>query len=276
MGRAGMAGEQAAIDRGLVGLSDEERGRLEGWLLGFDRSWDPDRLGLWIQKLPPRGDRLRRAALVEMVRIDMERRWERGQRSLLESYLELLPELGTPETVAVDLIRAEFEVREQFGEPASLSELAKRFPSRSVAIESWFSPVGLSGRSSHIVTNAAAAPTGQSAGAAIRVVPSADPRGRERYRIIRPLGGGGMGLVYLARDTHLDRMVALKIPRFSAERGSEVMERFYREARTAARIQHPNHHGPGAAHAERRTAGHARLHAARAGQGLDPGPLPRV
>ncbi len=60
-----------------------------------------------------------------------------------------------------------------------------------------------------------------------------------RYRIVRLLGRGGMGSVYLAHDTQLDRQVALKVPHFAADQG-EALERFYREARTAGRLQHPN------------------------------------
>ncbi len=59
-----------------------------------------------------------------------------------------------------------------------------------------------------------------------------------RYRIVRRLGKGGMGSVYLAHDTQLDRQVALKVPHFSAEDGPEVRERFYREARAAATLHH--------------------------------------
>jgi serine/threonine protein kinase/class 3 adenylate cyclase len=60
-----------------------------------------------------------------------------------------------------------------------------------------------------------------------------------RYRLLRLLGRGGMGSVYLAHDPHLDRDIALKIPHFGAEQG-ETMERFLREARAAGRLQHPN------------------------------------
>jgi predicted Ser/Thr protein kinase len=61
-----------------------------------------------------------------------------------------------------------------------------------------------------------------------------------RYRIVKLLGRGGMGSVYLARDAQLDRSVALKVPHFSSGDGPEVLERFYREARAAATIEHPN------------------------------------
>ncbi|MEO8139419.1 MAG: protein kinase [Gemmatimonadota bacterium] len=61
-----------------------------------------------------------------------------------------------------------------------------------------------------------------------------------RYSLERELGRGGMGIVYLARDVSLDRLVALKLlPPELAER-RELRERFLREARTAAGLSHPN------------------------------------
>src|SRR5438270_3975419 len=59
-----------------------------------------------------------------------------------------------------------------------------------------------------------------------------------RYRIVRKLGEGGMGAVYLADDTQLGRRVAVKVPHFSDGDGPKIIERFYREARVAAGIEH--------------------------------------
>ncbi len=71
--------------------------------------------------------------------------------------------------------------------------------------------------------------------------PDAPPEQFGRYVIERELGRGGMGAVYLAHDSQLDRKVALKIPFFKddADR-AEAIERFSREARTMATVQHAN------------------------------------
>jgi serine/threonine protein kinase len=61
-----------------------------------------------------------------------------------------------------------------------------------------------------------------------------------RYRLLRLLGTGGMGAVYLAHDTQLDRSIALKIPHLRDKDRTDVLARFYREARAAARVVHPN------------------------------------
>src|SRR5438094_7094548 len=61
-----------------------------------------------------------------------------------------------------------------------------------------------------------------------------------RYRILKKLGAGGMGAVYLAEDAKLRRKVALKVPHFTAGTRAAGLERFQREARLAAGIDHPN------------------------------------
>jgi serine/threonine protein kinase len=61
-----------------------------------------------------------------------------------------------------------------------------------------------------------------------------------RYRIIRTLGEGAMGAVYLAHDSELDRNVALKVPKFSSGDREELRARFYREARSAGTLHHRN------------------------------------
>src|SRR6516162_10489762 len=60
------------------------------------------------------------------------------------------------------------------------------------------------------------------------------------YEIQSPLGAGGMGEVYRARDTRLDRTVAIKILPPHLSDNAEAKQRFEREARAISSLNHPN------------------------------------
>ncbi|MCA9713461.1 MAG: protein kinase, partial [Myxococcales bacterium] len=60
----------------------------------------------------------------------------------------------------------------------------------------------------------------------------------DEYRLVRLLGGGSMGQVFLAHDRLLDRAVAIKF--LTSVTSENARERFVIEARAAARLQHPN------------------------------------
>jgi serine/threonine protein kinase len=61
-----------------------------------------------------------------------------------------------------------------------------------------------------------------------------------QFQIVRELGRGGMGVVFLARDIALHRLVAIKVLRYEFTASDEHRERFRREARMTARLSHPN------------------------------------
>jgi serine/threonine protein kinase len=61
-----------------------------------------------------------------------------------------------------------------------------------------------------------------------------------RYEIVEKLGGGGMALVYKARDQLLSRMVTIKVLREQLAGDADFIKRFRREAQAVARLSHPN------------------------------------
>ncbi len=69
--------------------------------------------------------------------------------------------------------------------------------------------------------------------------PPLPPAIEEMFDVIRPLGQGGMGAVWLVRDRFLEREVALKVL-LDEHTGFDMRERFLREARTSARLEHPH------------------------------------
>jgi hypothetical protein len=92
---------------------------------------------------------------------------------------------------------------------------------------------------------AASAAAASAAGSANAAAPaSADMQRLGRYQLEREIGRGAMGIVYLGRDTAINRMVAIKaIPLASEFSDAELVEarsRFFREAETAGRLNHPN------------------------------------
>jgi serine/threonine protein kinase len=66
------------------------------------------------------------------------------------------------------------------------------------------------------------------------------PKKIGKYDVVDVIGKGGMGIVYRAKDPFLDRMVAIKIMTINVSDSPDLLERFYREAKATAHLQHPN------------------------------------
>jgi serine/threonine protein kinase len=199
--------------------------RLEDLLIDFDQTWSASRLDALLASLTL-GDPLRLPALVEMIKIDLERHRKDGRTVALADYLRRYPELGTPASVHADLILAEYRVDRQFGTASGVSEFLERYPVRTEELRAL-----LSDEDDSLSLSTIGSPHRE---------PRQALRGQfGRYRIERLLGRGGMGAVYLAHDPELDRLVALKVPDLDRADG-ELRKRFQREACAAAALHHPN------------------------------------
>lgn len=229
-----------APDSPLATLSPDSRRELESLLLQFDKEWSPQKLGTEAQKLPA-GRVLRLATLVEMIKIDVARHWQRGNKVLLDSYLQTYPELGTPAALPADLVYAEFQARRKHNPKLDLTEYSKRFPRQFRQLQQWAGSCAVESASQAARgTNPAQRPPSTTVEQPATPVAGDLPEQFGRYRILKKLGQGGMGAVYLADDSELGRQVALKVPRIAADEGSEGLQRFLREAKAAATIDHPN------------------------------------
>ena len=224
--------------------------------LRFGQDWDAGRIDIFAAELAGWPPETRGRALLELVEIDLDRRWESGQNTELEQYLTRFPELGTADTISAVLLFVEWDARRNFGEPPRFGDFARRFPKQAPELQQLIRQVEaqepaqrkVAKRDTSRVFSLSSATTpgvernGVSpvAGALSDAPPDILPTIFGRYRIVRELGGGGMGTVYLAVDTQLDREVALKVPHVDATNDSDYLERFDREAKTAAKLSHAN------------------------------------
>lgn len=191
------------------------------------------------------------AQLSAVVLADQRRRWQESEPEgtvrpgaptfqpdesmWVETYFKQFPELHADGEIAVDLIFHEFLLREKLGTSPALDEYVRRFPQHAEAMKNQIGlHRALDAKSTHLPGSTFA----PSPALPTQVAPVPEVFGR--YRIIKLLGEGGMGSVYLAQDTQLQRQVALKIPRFVGGNRPVMVERFYREARIAATFHHPN------------------------------------
>jgi predicted Ser/Thr protein kinase len=222
----------ASTHSNLSDLSSPDRQALDGWLADLDRSWDEGRLAAVVRQLPLAGP-LRGLALGELVRRDLQRRWQNGKPIPLETYLRNYPELGTPATVAPDLIQAEYAARQRWGDRPPWEEFLRRFPRPAGTLQP---PADGAGNGAAAQPITAALPWFNPAGGPTAPLPAQFGR----YRIERLLGKGGMGAVYLAYDTQLERPVAIKIPNVGAIEDERHLARFDHEAKFLAQLRHPN------------------------------------
>jgi WD40 repeat protein/tetratricopeptide (TPR) repeat protein/predicted Ser/Thr protein kinase len=199
--------------------------------------------------------------LVALLREEQRRCWEVGERRALEELLARHPDLRSHPEFVLDLLFSEFILREEAGDRPILDEFALRFPdcggglrrlveahwalqggrelptADSQADEEPIPPPALLGEGVAAPPTSVMPPTVYDGVPHPEQVPSISVPG---YQVLRLLGRGAMGVVYLARQIQADRQVALKMVLYGEYADVEDRERFRREARAVARLQHPN------------------------------------
>lgn len=152
---------------------------------------------------------------IEQICDRFEAAWKDGQRPRLEAYLSQA-DAHLHSALLRELLPLDWEYRMRAGDQPQASEYQTRFPAAGSMLET----------------------IGREVAAATSV--SGVPTQLGRYRIVRQVGRGGMGVVYEGVHESLGRRVALKVlPRVNVA-DATARERFRREAETTARLQHPN------------------------------------
>ncbi len=174
------------------------------------------------KELPP-------GRLAALLRVDQRERWNRGQRIPVEDYFRDHPQLLADAEAALDLVYAEFDMREERGEAPTLDEYLRRFPTYAGPLREQME-VRLGIRE---YLDIGAGDKGQPVG-------SGQPSVLANYEILEELGQGATGVVYKARDPLLRRIVALKRIHKHHLLSGAAQQRFCQEARSAGRLDHPN------------------------------------
>jgi serine/threonine protein kinase/tetratricopeptide (TPR) repeat protein len=171
---------------------------------------------------------------------EQRERWRRGERVLVESYLERHPTLRSDPDGVLDLLYNEFVAREECGETPRPEEYCERFPHLAAGFRAQL----IFHRAFSLRT--LAPPTlvrgphwPELRGGPAQRTPGPLPH-VPGYEVLGELGRGGMGVVYKARHVRLDRVVALKMILAGAYAGAQECDRFRAEAQSAARLQHPH------------------------------------
>jgi tetratricopeptide (TPR) repeat protein len=163
--------------------------------------------------------------------LDQRSRWRRGESVQVETYVEQYPALQTNPDGVLDLIYNEIVLREEDGEQPHLGEYLRRFGQFEPQLRQLFEVHAALAKCSHDSTDS------PPIFADILHEDATAPAG---YILLDELGRGGMGVVHTARQTSLNRLVALKTILAPEHAGPEQSVRLRAEAEAVARLQHPN------------------------------------
>jgi tetratricopeptide (TPR) repeat protein len=148
--------------------------------------------------------------------------WTTGRRTPAVEWLGKYPALSADPALAAEIVYHEFVLRQELGEAPDWDEYLRQSPPLAAMLQLL--------RQADQLVEQAFAPT----------APATPPERFGNYELLEPIGRGGMGVVYKARQLGLDRTVAVKVIRADTHPGEEERKRFDREARAVALLSHPH------------------------------------
>jgi eukaryotic-like serine/threonine-protein kinase len=214
----------------LTELPHSRGSTVDKLLRAFETAWrteSPPRLDDFL----PKDGSERQAVLPELVLLDLEFRLKRGEPVRVDAYLTAYPELARRRQTVLELLVTEFELRKRLDSGVQAEDYLTRFPEYAADLPGHFRKV-LAERS----RDGAASTMRMAVPETLRK----DSPKLPGCEVLRELGRGGMGIVYLARQPALDRLVAVKVLRTMARADQQECLRFIREIQSAARLRHPH------------------------------------
>ncbi len=216
---------------------------------------------LQIEDLLPADAEFRRRAIVELINIELELRIRAGEPARCEDYFARFPELSENRTDAVAMIAREFRLRSERDSKIDPKDFLCRFPQFAADLEKLLSGQQLTDRRPRVLrfncphchdaiqmveespSDELVCPT---CGSSFRLEDDqTNSWSQERlprvgkFELLERIGRGTFGTVYRAKDTELDRLVAVKMPRSGSFATKEDEDRFVREGRSVAQLRHP-------------------------------------
>ena len=194
----------------------ERNQELDLALRAFESAWESGTVGEFETSIPKEA-KANTELLTDLACIDLQNRIQHNCDTRVESYTTKFPQLAQDDLVILELIRTEYSFHPD-QDSLDARTYCQRFPHLSHQIEMMFQ-LEFSGNHETQSHLARASHIG-------------------RYELCERVGQGAFGFVYRARDPKLDRDVAVKIPRTNHFLLPEESERFLRESRNAAQLDH--------------------------------------